>query len=60
MPLSGRKLRKLAERLGWVFMRQKGSHMVMKRGSVTISIPDHKELATGTEHDLLREVRRPE
>ena len=48
----------MAEKLGWVFVRQKGSHMIMKRGGATVIIPDHKELATGTEHDLLKKVRR--
>lgn len=43
------------ERLGWQVARQRGSHIVMtKPGSVvTLSIPDHDEVARGTLRSLL-------
>jgi predicted RNA binding protein YcfA (HicA-like mRNA interferase family) len=42
--------------VGWIFRRQKGSHMILtKQGSVvSLSIPDHKELAPGTLRKLIR------
>ena len=43
------------ERLGWHVARQRGSHIIMTRpGSiVTLSIPDHNEVARGTLRDLI-------
>lgn len=54
--VSGREARRAFERLGWVFRRQSGGHMVMtKAGSiVSLSIPDHRELAPGTLRKLIR------
>jgi len=45
--VSGRDARRAFERLGWVFRRQNGSHMILtKSGSMaSLSIPDHRELA---------------
>jgi predicted RNA binding protein YcfA (HicA-like mRNA interferase family) len=60
MPLSGWELRKIAESLGWRFDRQKGSHIILERGGKIMSIPDHKELKTGTEHKLLKQARSAE
>jgi len=53
---SGRDARRAFERLGWVFHRQTGSHMILtKVGSVaSLSIPDHRELAPGTLRKLIR------
>jgi predicted RNA binding protein YcfA (HicA-like mRNA interferase family) len=48
--------RRAFERLGWVMRRQRGSHMILtKPGQVaSLSIPDHRELATGTLRKLIR------
>lgn len=53
---SGRDARRDFEQLGWVFRRQAGSHMILtKAGSiVSLSVPDHKELAPGTLRKLIR------
>jgi predicted RNA binding protein YcfA (HicA-like mRNA interferase family) len=42
--------------MGWVFQRQAGSHIILtKLGSmVSLSIPDHRELAPGTLRKLIR------
>jgi predicted RNA binding protein YcfA (HicA-like mRNA interferase family) len=50
---SGRELRALLERQGFVLVRQRGSHMIMQRvrpegGTITVPIPDHREIKTGT------------
>jgi predicted RNA binding protein YcfA (HicA-like mRNA interferase family) len=54
--VSGREARQAFERLGWIFRRQTGSHMILtKPGSiVSLSIPDHRELAPGTMRKLIR------
>lgn len=55
MPLSGKEMAKLFLRAGWVVRHQKGSHLVMVHPSGRHeSIPQHRELATGTEHKLLK------
>lgn len=45
--LSGREVVKAFESFGWDVSRQSGSHVIMtKQGeTVTISVPDHKEVA---------------
>ena len=54
--LSGRKAVRVFEELGWQVARQRGSHIVMVKEAelVTLSIPDHKELAKGTLRSLIR------
>jgi len=54
--LSGRETVKAFESLGWQVARQKGSHIILtKAGSiVTLSVPDHKEVAKGTLRSLIR------
>lgn len=54
MPISGKDLVKLFERAGYeVVHGGKGSHIKLKKpGCPTVIIPNHKELATGTEHAL--------
>ena len=54
--LSGREVVRRFERHGWSIARQRGSHIVLIRpGSlVTLSVPDHREIARGTLRALLR------
>ena len=54
--VSGAEARRGFERNGWVMRRQKGSHMILtKPGSiVSLSVPDHDELAPGTLRKLIR------
>jgi predicted RNA binding protein YcfA (HicA-like mRNA interferase family) len=55
--ISGREARRLFERVGWVFNRQRGSHMVLVRPGtpVNLSIPDHRELDRGLLRGLIRD-----
>jgi predicted RNA binding protein YcfA (HicA-like mRNA interferase family) len=50
--LSGREIRRILEDSEFVFVRQHGSHMMMRRnldrGSITVSVPDHRTVRTGT------------
>ncbi|MEK7145591.1 MAG: type II toxin-antitoxin system HicA family toxin [Patescibacteria group bacterium] len=59
--LSGKEVIKILEQLGFAHVRQKGSHVVLKKiiGKQEIGcvIPMHKELATGTLHGILRQAK---
>lgn len=55
--ISGRAARAAFERAGWVFDRQRGSHMILSRLNQPgmLSIPDHRELDTGLLRSLIRD-----
>ena len=55
--LSGADVVKALERLGFLQMRQRGSHVVMRRGAVGTVVPLHKELKTGTLAGILRQAQ---
>lgn len=48
--LSGRDVKAALERAGFLFRRQKGSHMVLRRDEpfARVIVPDHKQLRPGT------------
>jgi len=54
--LSGHEVVRVFESFGWSVARQRGSHIVMTKENeiVTLSIPDHKEVARGTLRSLIR------
>jgi predicted RNA binding protein YcfA (HicA-like mRNA interferase family) len=56
--ISGRELRAALERVGFVFRRQKGSHMVLRRDDpyTRAVIPDHKQIRAGTLRSILVEA----
>lgn len=45
------------ERLGFSVVRQKGSHVVLRRKDVGCVIPIHKEVAVGTLVGILRQAK---
>jgi predicted RNA binding protein YcfA (HicA-like mRNA interferase family) len=49
--LSGREVRAALERAGFVFRRQSGSHMILRRDEphARVVLPDHKQIRAG--HD---------
>lgn len=59
-PVSGRQVVRLLERLGYDVIRQRGSHIRMRKatplGEHSITIPAHREMAKGTLNDILNEV----
>jgi predicted RNA binding protein YcfA (HicA-like mRNA interferase family) len=61
--LSGREVCRILQRHGFVEVRQRGSHIVMQRrtgaGTVTVPIPDHRELASGTLLSIIRQSGVP-
>lgn len=54
--VSGPEAAKAFEKLGWHFLRQRGSHMVYGKPDVpaNLSIPNHDELSRGTLRSLIR------
>ncbi|MGU3317280.1 MAG: addiction module toxin, HicA family [Sphingomonas sp.] len=54
--LSGAEIIRMLERLGFEQVRQRGSHVVLRRGEVGCVIPLHKEVKTGTLASLLRQA----
>jgi predicted RNA binding protein YcfA (HicA-like mRNA interferase family) len=54
--LSGREAVKVFRSFGWEVSRQSSSHIIMTKDgeTVTLSIPDHKEVAKGTLRSLVR------
>lgn len=58
--VSGRSLIRLLQGLGYEIMRQKGSHVRLRKttpaGEHNLTVPDHKSLAKGTLNDILARV----
>lgn len=54
--ISGDQAIKVFVLLGFQQVRQKGSHVVMRRGDKGCVIPRHKELAVGTLRSAIRQA----
>jgi predicted RNA binding protein YcfA (HicA-like mRNA interferase family) len=61
--MSGAEVRQILEQHGFAFIRQRGSHMIMQRRladtTITVPVPDHKELRTGTLASIIRQSKLP-
>ena len=60
--VSGKDVLRLLRRLGYGVLRQRGSHVRLKKnlpsGLHLITVPLHSELAKGTLHDILSSVAK--
>jgi len=54
--VSGAQVVRALERLGFAVARQRGSHIVMRRGSTGCVVPNHRELKTGTLAGVLKQA----
>ncbi|NWG29952.1 MAG: type II toxin-antitoxin system HicA family toxin [Rhodocyclaceae bacterium] len=54
--VSGAEVVRTLERLGFVVARQRGSHIVMRRGSMGCVVPNHREVKVGTLVGLLKQA----
>jgi predicted RNA binding protein YcfA (HicA-like mRNA interferase family) len=56
--ISGREARQVFERDGWIFARQRASHMILAKPglAVNLSVPDHKSLDRGLLRGLIRDA----
>ncbi len=59
--ISGQEAIKALERLGFTQVRQKGSHVILKKrtpqGEIGCVVPLHPELAVGTLRGILKQAR---
>jgi predicted RNA binding protein YcfA (HicA-like mRNA interferase family) len=53
--VSGERLRRALERMGFVLSRQRGSHMIMRRVNppARVVVPNHKAIRVGTLQQIL-------
>jgi predicted RNA binding protein YcfA (HicA-like mRNA interferase family) len=57
MPVvSGAEAIRVLERLGFAIVRQRGSHIVLRRGSSGCVVPNHRELKAGTLVGILKQA----
>ena len=54
--VSGAEVVRALERLGFTVARQRGSHIVLRRGSSGCVVPNHRELKTGTLAGVLKQA----
>lgn len=54
--VSGAEAVRALERLGFVVARQRGSHIVLRRGSEGCVVPNHRELKMGTLAGVLKQA----
>ena len=54
--ISGSEAVRALERLGFAVVRQRGSHITMRRGASGCSLPNHREIKTGTLAGVLRQA----
>ena len=61
--LSGKQVCAILAQHGFVQVRQRGSHIVMQKrlvdSTITVPVPDHKELRTGTLRSIIRQSGLP-
>ena len=55
--LSGAEVVKGLERLGYEQVRQRGSHIVMRKEGRGTVVPMHREVKVGTLHGILRQAQ---
>jgi predicted RNA binding protein YcfA (HicA-like mRNA interferase family) len=53
---SAERIIRALESLGFVAVRQRGSHVVLRRGERGCVVPMHKEIAVGTLRGILRQA----
>ena len=54
--VSGAEVVRALERLGFEVIRQRGSHIVLRRGSSGCVVPNHREIKTGTLSGVFRQA----
>ncbi len=56
--LSGQQVRQVLEKVGFVFRRQRGSHMILRRDDppARVVVPDHRPVRVGTLRQILRDA----
>ena len=55
--LSGAEVVKALERLGFEFIRQRGSHAILRKAGIGTVVPMHREVRLGTLNGILRQAQ---
>ena len=56
VPVSGKQMVRVFRKIGYTVVRQKGSHIIMEKGEDLLVIPNHDQVAKGTERDLIKDA----
>jgi len=54
--ISGSEIVRALQRLGFEVARQRGSHIIMRRGASGCVVPNHREVKVGTLAGVLRQA----
>ncbi len=54
--VTGREAARALQRLGFVQIRQTGSHLIMRKESRTVVVPQHKPIKPGTLKGLIEQA----
>ncbi|HEY2329057.1 MAG TPA: type II toxin-antitoxin system HicA family toxin [Verrucomicrobiae bacterium] len=54
--ISGPEIVRALQRLGFEIARQRGSHIIMRRGASGCVVPNHREVKVGTLAGVLRQA----
>lgn len=54
--VSGVETVRALEHLGFVVLRQRGSHIILRRGSMGCVVPNHREIKVGTLGGVLKQA----
>ena len=54
--LSGAEIVKIFQKMGFAVARQKGSHIVLRKGNRGCVVPMHKEVAVGTLKSAIKQA----
>ena len=61
--LSGKEACQILAKYGFLEIRRRGSHIVMQKklhdSTITVPVPDHKKLRTGTLRSIIRQSEIP-
>lgn len=61
--LSGKQVGAILVKHGFTQVRQRGSHVIMQKkianSTITVPVPNHRELAQGTLSSIIRQWRLP-
>jgi len=57
--LSGKEVCRILKKHGFFEVRQRGSHIIMQKGTetstITVPVPNHKEIRLGTLQSIIRQ-----
>jgi predicted RNA binding protein YcfA (HicA-like mRNA interferase family) len=56
IPLSAKKVIKILENIGYSMSNSSGSHRVFSCRNNHVTVPDHKEIQTGTLRSIIRQT----